>query len=272
MDKTGKEKSNKKHNVISMANIDNTASIHPQAEIGKNVKIGPYSTIGKNVEIGDNTVVGPHVVIKGRTVIGKNNEIYHGSAIGLKREDIIDNNTETEVRIGKHNIIRENVTIYRGNKSGTMIGNNNFIMAYCHFGNDCQLGDNIVISNAAHFSSEVVVENQAVIAGLSEIKSKVRIGKIVMVGAHTRVDKDIPPYILVDGHPAQVKNINVIGLRRNKFKPVLRKKIKKVYKIMYHSDIEFARALNKIKAKFGDIEEINYFINFLEKSKSLIQC
>ncbi len=255
------DKNTSYNNVVRMAKIHDTATIHPEAEIGRNVKIGPYTIIGKDVTIKSNTKIGPHVVIKGSTFIGEDNEIFHGTVIGLSRNGI---NTESKIYIGNNNTLRENVTIYQGGQRATHFGDNNFIMAYCNFAEGCHLEDNIVVTNACHFGPEVTVEDQAVIAGLSEIEKGVKVGKIAMIGAHSRVEQDVPPYILVDGHPAHVKNINVIGLRRSGFKPVLRKKIKKIFKIFYHSDLEPETALKKIKKEYGNQKKVKYFIDFIE--------
>ncbi|MFW6308967.1 MAG: acyl-ACP--UDP-N-acetylglucosamine O-acyltransferase [bacterium] len=263
--------SEKQIKVIPMAKIHETAVIHPEAEIGRNVKIGPYTTIESKVKIGENTVIGPHVVIKENTTIGKNNKIYHGAAIGTPAHKIEKESETKKVLIGDNNTIRENVTINRGQATGngvTRIGNDNFIMAYCYIGSNCQVGNNIIITNATHLGEKVLVEDKAVIAGLSEIKAGVRIGKIAMIGAHSQVVKDVPPYILADGHPARIKNINVIGLRRNGFKPELRKEIKKLFKILYCSELGRKDAVKKMEKEIRTGAEINHFLDFLKTVKN----
>lgn len=256
----------KQAKVLHMADIHKTAVISHDAELGKDVEVGPYSIIGENVEIGDGTFIGPHVVIEGRTRIGKNNEIYHGATIGEDPQDLKYDGEKTYLFIGDNNIIRENVTIHRGTEEGggeTRIGSDNFIMAYCHVAHDCQLGNNIVMSNAANLAGHVTVEDNAVIAGLTGVHQFVRIGKVAMVGAHSKVVKDVPPYILVDGHPARVNGINVIGLRRNGMKPALRKEVKRAYKILYRSNLSIDKALERMDQELDASEEIEHFLRFL---------
>ena len=254
--------------VVPMAKIHSTAIIPAGAEIGRNVEIGPYTTLGENVTIGEDTVIGPHVVIKGKTVIGKNNEIFHGTSIGGGSEE---DGEKKDIIIGDNNTIRENVTIHSGGGAGTSsttrVGDDNFIMAYCYIGSNSEVGSNIIITNASHLASEVIVEDQAVIAGLTEIEAGVRIGKIAMIGAHSRVTKDVPPYIMADGHPARVKNINVIGLRRNGFKPSLRKEIKKMFKILYQSDLDLKSAAAKMEREIESCAEIDHFLKFIRSCK-----
>ena len=260
----------KKSKILQMADVHETAVVSPNAKIGKNVEIGPYSIIGDNVEIDDGTKIGPHVVIEGWTIIGKNNEIFHGASIGEDPQNIQYNGEKTHLFIGDNNIIRENVTIHRGTEEGggeTKIGSNNFIMAYCHVAHDCQLGNNIVMTNSATLGGHVTIEDNAVIAGLTTIHQYVRIGKTVMVGAHSKVVKDIPPYVLVDGSPAGVNGINVIGLRRNGVKPKLRKEIKRAYKILYRSDYNLDKAIEIMDQELDASEEIEHFLRFLRNAQ-----
>jgi len=259
----------KKGKVLHMSNIHETAIVAPGAKIGKNVEIGPYAIIGENVEIGEGTVVGPHVVIKGWTTIGKNNEIFHGASVGFEPQDLKFDGEKSYLFIGDDNTIRENVTIHRGTADGggeTRIGNDNLIMAYCHVAHDCQLGSHIVMSNATNLAGHVVIEDHTVIAGMVGVHQFVRIGKMSMVGAHSKVVKDVPPYILVDGHPAGVNGINVVGLRRNGVTPDKRREIKRAYKTLYRSKLNIDEAIEKMDQELDASEEIEHFLRFLRNA------
>jgi len=263
-------KANKEGKVLHMAKIHPTAIVEPGAKIGTNVEIGPYSIIGENVEIGEGTIIGPHVVIDGWTKIGKRNQIFHGASIGLEPQDMKFKGEETYLFIGDNNIIRENVTIHRGTEEGggeTRIGNNNLIMAYCHVAHDCQLGNHIIMSNATNLAGHVIIEDYAVLAGLTGIHQFVRLGKMAMVGAHSKVVKDVPPYILVDGHPARVNGINVVGLRRNGVSPELRQEIKRAYKILYRSNLNISQAIEKMDQELETSPEIEHFLRFLRNAQ-----
>ena len=253
--------------VLNISDKYQKAYIHPQAEIGKNVEIGPFTTIGPNVKIGDNTEIGSHVMIQGDTFIGEGNKIYHGASLGISS---IKDNKDDYLFIGDNNIIREYVSIESGSASGngeTKIGNDNMIMAYCHISANSNLSSNIIMSNATSLGEEVMVEDHAVIAGMTNVKEHVRIGRIAMVGAHSNVLKDIPPYIIVDGHPGQVSGINIIGLRRNEMKPAVRKEIKRAYKILYRSDLDINEAIIEMDNKLNADQEIEHFLRFLRNVK-----
>jgi UDP-N-acetylglucosamine acyltransferase len=257
---------NEEKKVLNFSDKYQRAYIHPQAEIGKNVEVGPFSKIGPNVKIGDNTKIGSHVMIQGDTYIGEGNQILHGASLGISSES----NKDNYLFIGDNNIIREYVSIESGSSSGngeTKIGNENMIMAYCHISANCNLSSNIIMSNATSLGEEVMVEDHAVIAGMTNVKEYVRIGRVAMVGAHSNVLKDIPPYIIVDGHPAQVSGINIIGLRRNGVKPSVRKEIKKAYKILYRSKLDINEAIVEMDNKLNADQEVEHFLRFLRNVK-----
>ncbi|MBM7624593.1 acyl-ACP--UDP-N-acetylglucosamine O-acyltransferase [Sporohalobacter salinus] len=257
------------NNIVHLNNIHETAIIYSGAEIAKDVEIGPYTIIGGNVKIDSGTEIGAHVVIEGQTRIGKDNKIFHGAVIGREPQDLKFEGEKGCVEIGNENTIREFATIHCGTEAGsgvTKIGDNNLIMAYCHVAHDCQLKNNITITNAVDFGEHVIVEDSVVITGLAEIYEFVKIGRMAMIGAHSKVTKDIPPYILVDGNPASVHGINVVGLRRNGVTPELRKEIKQAYKYLYRSDNNISQAIKKMDKELNKSSEIEHFLRFLRNT------
>ncbi|WP_408955157.1 acyl-ACP--UDP-N-acetylglucosamine O-acyltransferase [Natroniella sp. ANB-PHB2] len=258
------------NNVLQLNNIHETAVIESGAEIAKDVKIGPYAVIGENVKIDSGTEIGAHAVIKGWTKIGKNNKIFNGASIGQEPQDLKFKGEESYLEIGNGNTIREFATVHRGTETGggiTKVGDDNLIMAYCHVAHDCQLGNNIIMSNAANLAGHVIVEDSAVIAGLTGVHQFVRIGKMAMVGAGSKVVKDVPPYVLVDGHPASVSGINVVGLRRNEVEPGLRRKIKRAYKILYRSNLNMSQAIEKMDQELDSSPMVEHFLRFLRNAQ-----
>ncbi|MGE5558767.1 MAG: acyl-ACP--UDP-N-acetylglucosamine O-acyltransferase [Bacillota bacterium] len=256
--------------VIPLRDIHPTAVVHPNAKLGREVVIGPYSIINENVEIDDFTVVDSHVVIDGWTTIGKYCHIYHGASIGCEPQDLKFKGEKSYVFIGDYNMIREFVTISRGTEGGggeTRIGNDNLFMAYSHVAHDCQIGNHIVIANSVALAGHVVVEDRAIVGGLSGVHQFTKIGKMVMVGGCTKVVKDVPPYIIVDGNPAKVAGINIVGLRRNEVLPEVREEIKKAYRILYRSGLNMAQAIEQMDQELTGSPEIEHFIRFLRNAE-----
>jgi len=198
------------------ANIHNFADVSPKAELGKGVCVGPGTLIGPDVIIGPNTWIGPNVIIEGKVKIGSNNKIFPGACIGLEPQDLKYNGDPTDVLIGDNNTFRECVTINRATFEGekTIVGNQNLLMAYSHLGHNCEIGNNVVIANSVQIAGHVVVEDRAVIGGCLGIHQFVHIGYLAMVGGMTRVDRDVPPYCLAEGHPGRLRGLNKVGIKR----------------------------------------------------------
>ncbi len=252
--------------------IHPTAIVDPKAELADDVVIEPYSIIGPHVVIGSGTVVGPHAIIEGKTVIGENNRIFPFVSLGLPPQDITYKDEETQVIIGRNNIIRENVTIHRGSFRSTgitRIGDGNFIMAYAHVAHDCRLGNGVVMANAATLGGHVEVGDYAVIGGIVAVHQFVRIGEFSCVGGFSGVRMDIAPYMLATGaEHAKLYGPNLIGLKRHGFSVETIQAIKKCYRIFFRSGLTIREAVDKARQEVGSLPETERLIEFLSaKSK-----
>ncbi len=193
------------------------AFVDPRAELHEGVMISQGAIVGPNVTIGKGTEIGPNAVITGRTQIGENNKVFPNVFIGLDPQDLKYKGASTEVIIGDKNIFRECVTINKATDEGekTIIGNNNLLMAYTHIGHNCELGNRIVISNSVQVAGHVKVEDKAIIGGCLGVHQFVHIGYLAMIGGMTRVDRDVPPFCLAEGHPGRLRGLNRIGIKRS---------------------------------------------------------
>ncbi len=250
-----------------MTRIHPTAVVHPNAELDPTVQIGPYAIIGENVKIGAGSTVGAHAVIEGPTIIGVGNQIFPGAAIGLDSQDLKYKGGETWVKIGDYNRIREYVTINRATGSGeaTVIGNHNLLMAYVHIAHNCILENNIKIANATSLAGDVYVESDAVISGVLGVHQFVRIGRLSMIGGMTRIQRDVPPYTIVEGTPARVRSLNFVGLDRAGYKPEEIAILKKAYRTIYNSHKTIREALDDLDL-FPNYETVEHLQRFLRLS------
>ncbi|MEE9444551.1 MAG: acyl-ACP--UDP-N-acetylglucosamine O-acyltransferase, partial [Cocleimonas sp.] len=135
-----------------MSKIHSTAIIDSKAELADDVVVSPYAVIGADVKIDSGTWIGPHAVIEGPTTIGKENRIFQFSSVGAEPQDKKYKGEPTTLEIGDRNLIRENVTINRGTAQDigkTVIGDDNWIMAYVHIAHDCIVGNNTIFANNA---------------------------------------------------------------------------------------------------------------------------
>jgi len=245
--------------------IHPTALIDQSAEIGQGVSIGAYSIVGGNVQIGDGTRIDPHVVIESNVSMCKECMVLAGSVIGGAPQDKKFHGEDSFVRIGDNNIIREYVTIHRASGDGeaTVLGEGNMLMAYCHVGHNCKLGDNITMANYVGISGNVLVEDKVVFGGFVGVHQNVRIGKLAMVGGMSKVVQDVPPFAIVDGRPTRVCDLNVIGLRRSSVTPKVRSEIRLAYKLLYRSNLNVAQALEAIDREIETSEELQYLLDFV---------
>ncbi|MGF1535179.1 MAG: acyl-ACP--UDP-N-acetylglucosamine O-acyltransferase [Elainellaceae cyanobacterium] len=236
--------------------IHSTAVIHPGAQLHPTVRVGPYAVIGEHVKIGAGTMVGAHVVIDGCTEVGDRNEIFPGAAIGLEPQDLKYDGSISLVKIGHENRIREYVTINRATQSGeaTVIGDGNLLMAYVHVAHNCLLENHVVIANAVSLAGHVHIESRAVIGGMTGIHQFVQVGQLAMVGGMARVDRDVPPFMLVEGNPCRIRALNQVGLRRagltqgdaGHFQG-----LKQAYRLLYRSNFTFEEAVEQLTGLEG---------------------
>ncbi len=254
--------------------IHPSAMIDPQAELASDVEVQPYTIIGPHVRIASGAVIGPHSVIDGRTEIGKNTVVYSGAQIGVICQDLKHKKGLIgRAKIGDNCIIREHVTIsastmstYDDDHRQTSLGNGCLLMAYAHVAHDCHLGNDVFMANCASLAGHVDIEDKAIISGLVGIHQECVIGKMSFISGLTRVVKDVPPFMIVEGNPPRCCGPNNVGLRRNGISKESRVKIKTIYKIMYRMDLNTTQALHEIETAVQDCDERAHFLDFVRKS------
>ncbi|MBS3811137.1 MAG: acyl-ACP--UDP-N-acetylglucosamine O-acyltransferase [Halanaerobiales bacterium] len=255
--------------MLSNNKIDHTAIISDSVKLGNNVEVGPYTIITEEVEIGDNTKIGAYCHLQGWTKIGDNNLIDNHVTIGFPPQNIGYDGSRTFVNIGDNNKIREYATIHRGTTEGrgeTKIGDNNTFKLYSHVAHDCYLGNNIILDNYVNLAGHVVIYNDAYIERMVGVHQFVKIGNLSLIEAHSKLIKDVPPYIVVNGHPAQVAGINEVGLNDKNVDTDVREEIRKAYNILYESNLNISQAIEKLEKVSKTYEQIKNFINFLKNS------
>jgi len=248
------------------------AFVDPGAEIQDGVIISQGAIVGPHVTIGKGTEIGPNAVISGRTQIGKNNKIFPSVFIGLDPQDLKYKGAPTEVIIGDNNTFRECVTINKATDEGekTIIGNNNLLMAYTHIGHNCELGNSIVLSNGVQVAGHVKIEDKAIIGGCLGIHQFVHIGYLAMIGGMTRVDRDVPPFCLAEGHPGRLRGLNRIGIKRSGLmenKNFDLKLLQSTWNLLFKSNDAISNSLEKVMTGELDLSS-SKLCSFLKESIS----
>tara|TARA_B100000780_G_C21098249_1_gene443061 strand:+ start:1042 stop:1821 length:780 start_codon:yes stop_codon:yes gene_type:complete len=254
--------------------IHKTSIIDSKAKISDNVEIGPYCVIGPKVEIKSNTIIYSHVNICGKTIIGKGNKIYPFSSIGNHPQDLKYRNEETDLIIGNDNTIREHVTINPGTVGGggkTTIGNKCLFMISSHVAHDCVIGNNVIIANNVPLGGHAVIEDNVVIGGNSAVQQFTRIGKMAMIGGMTGVLHDVIPYGLSTGNRNSLQGINLIGLRRAKFKNKDILGLSEVYKKIFATK-NISENISMLNRSFQENQLVKDVIEFITKDKKRSIC
>lgn len=250
--------------------IDERAVIDPNAVIGKNVSIGPYSVIGPDVYIGDGSWIGSHVVIKGPTRIGQANRIYQFSSIGDDPQDKkFSDDEQSTLEIGDRNLIREYCSINRGTEEGggkTVIGNDNWIMAYVHIAHDCLVGNSTVFANNTTLAGHVSIDNFVILGGFTGVHQFCHIGKHCFTAISSVVVKDIPPFLMVSGNTAKPSGLNREGLKRHGFTTETIDLLRKAYKIVYRNGLTTNLAIEALAEFALQSDAVGEFSDFIEKS------
>lgn len=254
-----------------MITIHPLATVSPKAKIGDNVEIGPYAFVDDDVEIGEGCKILPHAVIFKYVKIGKNCEIFPGAVIGAIPQDLKFEGEVTYVEIGDNVTIRECATINRGTKASgkgvTRIGSDTLIMSYVHVAHDCHVGKHCILVSYVGIAGETDVDDWVILGGGAMAHQFSRIGSHAMVGGGSKINKDIPPYILCGRDPICYAGVNIVGLRRRGFSSDVIRNIKDIYDTIYFQGYNITDGCSKVEAGFPQSEERDNILNFIRGSK-----
>jgi len=251
--------------------IHPTSTVHPDCQLDEGVWIGPNCCVGGKVTIHRDTRLEAYLYIEGKTEIGPGCRFSPYSVIGTPPQDVGYRDEETLVRIGSRNVFREFITIHRGTGKGggqTVIGDDNYFMAYSHIAHDCWVGNGTVFTNAATLAGHVRVDDYATISAFSAIHQFCRVGKHAYIGGFTVATQDVPPFCRVAGmRPVLIYGLNAVGLRRRGYSRERIRALKEMFKIIFYSDLNTSQAVSRIKSLFPPHEDRDELIGFIESSQ-----
>jgi len=212
--------------------------------------VGAFSIVGPDVTLGADAEIGHHCVLEGRVEIGDRTKVGHGSVLGGRPQDLkYRDGTPSGVRIGADTDIREYVTIHRAARPDgwTEIADGCLLMGMSHVAHDCRIGAGAIIINYAGITGYCEIGERATFGGLSGLVPFTRVGAYAYVGGHSKLNADVPPYVLAEGNPAVAYGINVIGLRRAGMAPADRRLLQDAYRLLYRSGLTPQRAVERIR-------------------------
>ena len=249
-----------------------TAIIDTSCDIDPTASIGPYCIIGPETSIGAGVVLDAYVHVYGWTTIGAGCRFYSHASVGGDPQDLKYSGEKTFLRIGSGNVFHEFVTLHRGTPGGhgeTVIGNNNFVMAYAHVAHDCVVGNNIIMANAATLAGHVTVGDHATVGAFSAVHQFCRVGVHAFIGGFSVVTRDALPFVKTVGArgEAEIYDINSMGLRRKGFSEECIRELKRAYRMLFRSGLNIGEAIAGVKAKTWTFNEVASLVEFIENSE-----
>jgi UDP-N-acetylglucosamine acyltransferase len=255
-----------------------TVSIHPTAvvdagaKLDHDVTVGPYCVVGDGVTIGSGTTLQNHVIVQGPTTIGRHNIVYPFAVLGADPQDLKYKGTPTKLLIGDYNRIREHATIHRGTELGggaTRVGSHCLIMVGTHIAHDCVIEDEVVIANDTLLGGHCRIEAGAAIGGGAGLHHFTCVGTMAFVGGMSRVSKDVPPYCVVEGCPAEPRKINTTALARRRWPDaeidLLREAFRRLYRA-HANGITVREAIAGLRSEHPACRPVQRLCDFVERT------
>ena len=254
---------------MSETQIHPTAIVDASAELGAGTIVGPYSVVGPNVVLGPGSWLQHHVTLCGPMRAGASNKFYAYCSIGQQTQDLKYAGEPTYLEIGDENTFREFCTVNRSTTADgkTCIGNRGNFLAYSHIGHDCDVGHAVIFSNNGTLAGHVQIGDHAIMGGLTAVHQFCRIGRFAITGGCSKIVQDVPPFMIADGNPAEIRGINLVGLERNGFAPESVKLIKEAFRLIYRSKYNTRQAVEAVRRELPRSEEITQLLEFIEGSE-----
>jgi len=254
---------------MSGVEIHPSAIVDSKAELGAGTIVGPYCIVGSDVMLGEGCWLQHHVTLCGPMRAGRENKFYAYCSIGQQTQDLKYAGEPTYLEIGNENTFREFCTVNRSTKSDgkTRVGNRGNFLAYSHIGHDCTVGDSVVFSNNGTLAGHVEVGDHAVMGGLTAVHQFCRIGRFAITGGCSKIVQDVPPFLIADGNPAEIRGVNLVGLERAYYASESVKAIKEAFRLIYRSKLNTRQAIEAVRNQIEPREEVTHLIEFIEKSE-----
>lgn len=248
--------------------IHPTAVVSPEAEIAPEATIGPYVVIEGPVRIGPGTRIIAQAYLTGRTEIGPDNVIYPGVVLGVEPQDLGYQGAPTGLRIGRGNVLREQVQVHRATQAGTetVIGDGCYLMNNAHVAHNCRLGNQVIVAGGALLAGHVSVGDLAFVSGNCVVHQHVRIGRLALLRGLSRTSRDVPPFCIMDGTHT-IRGLNTVGLRRAGFPPERIRALHRAVRILFARPVNLKRALAEVETTLGEFgPEVEELVEFIRTS------
>ncbi len=218
------------------ARIHETAIVDRHAELGVDVEIGPYAIVEAGARLARGVRLFAHAVVRGPTELGEGCEVHPFAVVGGPPQAKKHEGGPSPTRLGARNVVREHVTIHGGTEGrATSIGDRNLFMVGAHVAHDVVVGSDCVVANGVQLAGHVTVGDFATFGGLAAVAQFARIGEGAFVAGGAMCERDVPPFVIVQGDRARVRALNVVGLRRRGVPEASVRALKAAFRALFQS-------------------------------------
>ena len=215
-----------------MPEIHPSSLVEKGAKIARDVRIGPFCYIGPNVKIARGCVIENNVTLVGKTTLGEGNHLYPMSVVGQADQP----DQEGKCVLGPANAIREHVTIYGGNRTATKIGTDNLIMIASAVGPGATVGDHGIFANCTHLGAKSIIEDYVRTSAFGFVDVGIRVGAYTFTAGYVHVDRDAPPFAMIQGSPYRIRGANSHNLKACGFGQADIRALKHAFRELYNGE------------------------------------
>jgi UDP-N-acetylglucosamine acyltransferase len=227
-----------------------TAIVDRRAELAAHVEVGPYAIVEAGVILGEGCVLHAHAIVRGPTTLGPRNVVHPFAVIGGEPQAKRHGGGPARLECGAGNVLREHVTVHGGTEGRTTrLGDGNLLMVGAHVAHDVVMGSGCVLANGVQLAGHVAVEDWVTFGGLSGVAQFVRVGESAFVAAMTGCERDVPPFVVVQGNRARVRGVNAVGLRRREVPPQSIRALARAVRRLFRGPTTQAEALRSLAAE-----------------------
>lgn len=255
--------------------IHPSAVVQPGAMLEEGVRVGPFCVVGPQVRLGRGVHLHSHVVVEGDTTIGEGTRIFPFASIGHQPQDLKFKGEPSRLEVGRHNVIREHVTMNPGTEAGallTSIGDHCLFMVGAHVAHDCRIGDRVILANNATLAGHCAVEDHAILGGLCAVHQFVRIGAHAFIGGMSGVENDVIPFGMALGNRAGLAGLNIVGLKRHGFEREQIHRLRQAYRLMFSDEGTLSERLDDVEKMFGEDASVQRILAFARAASERSLC
>lgn len=243
------------------------ALVEPGAQLGVGVVVGPFCHVEAGASIGDRVELLGRVTVHAGVTIGEGSKVSPTAVLGGPPQNTKHKGGPTTLTIGRNCTIREGVTMNRGtdtSRGETTVGDNGNFLAFAHIAHDCIVGDNVTMANVATLGGHVEIGDNVIIGGLAAIHQLTRVGHHAFIGGCAAVVGDVIPYGIVAGNHANLRGLNVIGMKRSGVSREEIHALRTAYRTLFDPSRPVSENLPEVERTLGDRPIVRDVLDFIQ--------